>query len=81
MSKHLRKKTVVLRLENECLWENIHGGLLVDLYCQSTRSLFMGKDSQLSETVKTTKIFHLKSFALYSTYILFIPKFFHNEAM
>ena len=38
-----------IRVENSYLLESFHGSMFVDLYCQSTRLQFMGKDSRLSE--------------------------------
>ena len=49
MEKHLRGKTFAFRVENGYLLENFHGSMLLDLYSQSTRPQFMGKDLRLSE--------------------------------
>ena len=46
-AKHLRGKTSLFRVENGYSLENFHSSMLVDLYCQSKRSYFVGKDLRL----------------------------------
>ena len=55
----------VVREENGYLWENFCSSMLVDLYCQSTRPWFIGRDSQLCENRENRKSFLLKSPAIY----------------